>query len=93
MGRFTFRTPATVNGLLRKRQQVRSWLDLAQGTVAALTANIDAINRTLRLFDAETPADAPRIRPIPVSRHPSYQNDQSRLFLSLLAGAWGNEPA
>ena len=63
---------------------MRSWLDLAQGTVAALTANIDAINRTLRLFDAETPADAPRIRPIPVSRHPSYQNDQSRLFLSLL---------
>ena len=74
----------TVNGLLRKRQQVRDWLDQAQGTVTALTADIDAIDRTLRLFDVEIPADGPRIRPIPVSRHPSHRNDQSRLILSLL---------
>ncbi len=75
----------TICGLLRKRQEVADWLDRALLTVAALTADIDGIDRTLALFQVEPPAaDAPRVRPTPVSRHPAHRSDQSRLILSLL---------
>ncbi len=76
----------TIHGLLRKRQQSAAALDLAQGQVRQLMADVDALDAVLRMFQPDLDIGAVRVRPAP-RRHAAFRGESSRLILDMLREA------
>ena len=75
-----------IHGLLRKRQEIATALDAAQGQVRQLIQDIDAVDATLRLFQPDIDVGIVRVRPTP-RRHAAMRGESSRLILDMLREA------
>ena len=77
----------TVNGLLRKRQELNDQVAHLQAEIARLVPQIDAVETTIRLFH---PGELPtgRLRPAK-GRHKSPRGECMRLVAGILRDAQG----
>jgi hypothetical protein len=78
----------TISGLIRKRQEIASEIDVVQDRLRVLVANIDALDATIRLFSPGLAIESVHVRPTP-RRHAAKTGDNAKLILSILREADG----
>ena len=75
-----------LSGLIRKRQEIMTELDVVQSKMRQLILDIDAVDGTIRLFQPDIDLSVVKVRPTP-RRHEAHRGDTSRLILMILREA------
>jgi hypothetical protein len=80
--------PNTVAGLIEKRREIAGQIDHCQRQLRQLTADLDHLDATIRLFDPDADLASVGAKPYP-PRHAAHKGEMARFVYAALRDADG----